>query len=153
MSTDVKKTIHTLHDLIQVNREGEIGYKEASEDIDIPEFKTLLYRLSQQRALFRGELEDILHKDYKDDADVRDSLASKAHRTWIDLKAALGKHDNVAVLTECERGEEHAVKKYSEVFDGRLPDYIEKTALNQLEMIRGSLSQIREFKYEIEAAK
>jgi uncharacterized protein (TIGR02284 family) len=118
MSTDHKKTIDTLHELIQINREGERGYKEASENIDHPEFKTLLYRLSQQRALFRGELEDILHKDFKDSAEVKDSLASKAHRGWMD----------------------------------RLPDYIEKIALNQLEMIRGSLSQIREFKYEIQEA-
>ncbi|MEQ9438561.1 MAG: PA2169 family four-helix-bundle protein [Cyclobacteriaceae bacterium] len=150
MSTDHKKTVSTLHDLIQVNREGERGYKEASENIDSPEFKTLLYRLSQQRALFRGELEDILHKDYKDDAKVGDSLASKVHRTWMDFKTALTGNDNQAVLAECERGEEHAIKTYGEVFDGRLPDYIEKIVLNQLEMIRGTLSQIREFKHEIE---
>nr|WKN36417.1 PA2169 family four-helix-bundle protein [Tunicatimonas sp. TK19036] len=150
MSTDHKKTIKTLHDLIQINREGERGYKEASENIDLPEFKTLLYRLSQQRALFRGELEDILHKDFKDDAIVKDSIASKAHRTWMDFKSALTGHDNKAVLDECERGEEHAIKAYGEVFDGRLPDYIEKVALNQLELIRGTLSQVREFKYEIQ---
>ena len=59
---------------------------------------------SQQRALFRGELEEVLHKDYRDSAVVKDSLASKVHRTWIDFKKSLGSNDDEAILTECERG-------------------------------------------------
>jgi len=148
MSTNSKETIKVLHELIQVNQEGERGYREASENIENQEFKTILYRLSQQRALFRGELEEVLHKDYRDAAEVSDSLASKVHRTWMDFKSGIGKQDDKTILAECERGEEHAIKKYTEALDGRLPDYIEKNVRQQLDLIRGSLSQIREFKYE-----
>ncbi|WKN42843.1 ferritin-like domain-containing protein [Tunicatimonas pelagia] len=143
-----RKIIDSLHELIQINQEGEKGYKEASENINSEELKTILYRLSQQRALFRGELEEVLHKDYRDSADVQDSLASKVHRTWIDFKKSFGSNDDEAILTECERGEEHAIQKYTEVLDGRLPNYIEEIVNQQLGLIRGSLSQIREFKHE-----
>ena len=148
MSTNSKKTIEALYELIQVNQEGERGYREASENIKNEELTTILYRLSQQRALFKGELEETLRKDFRDEAIVSDSIASKVHRTWMDFKSALNGDDDKAILNECERGEEHAIKKYTETLDGRLPDYIEKNVNQQLEMIRGSLSQIREFKYE-----
>lgn len=148
MSTDNKKTIEALHDLIQINKEGEHGYKEASESIQSDDFKTVLYRLSQQRALFRGELEEILHKDFRDSAEVSESLTSKAHRFWIDFKSSLSNSDDQAILSECERGEEHAIKQYTDALDGRLPEYVESMVKKQLDLIRGSLSQIREFKYE-----
>jgi uncharacterized protein (TIGR02284 family) len=148
MDTNSERTIKALHELIQVNQEGERGYKEASEKIDNREFSTILYRLSQQRTLFRGELEEILRKDFRDAAEVSDSLTSKVHRTWMDFTAGLSKDDDKAVFNECERGEEHAIKKYTEALDGRLPNYIEKIVKQQLELIRGTLSQIREFKYE-----
>ncbi|MGB3586866.1 MAG: PA2169 family four-helix-bundle protein [Tunicatimonas sp.] len=147
-----KKIIDSLHDLIQVNQESEKGYKEASENINSKELKTILYRLSQQRALFRGEVEEVLHKDYRDSAEVKDSLASKIHRTWIDFKKSLSKDDDEAILAECERGEEHAIKKYTGTLDGHLPSYIEEIVNQQLILIRGALSQIREFKFEADQA-
>lgn len=147
-----KKIIESIYELIQINQEGEKGYKEASENIKSEELKTILYRLSQQRALFRGELKEVLHKDYRDSAEVQDSLASKVHRTWIDFKKSLGSNDDEAILSECERGEEHAIQKYTSVLDGRLPDYVEEIVNQQLNLIRGTLSQIREFKFETDQA-
>ncbi len=147
-----KKIIDSLHELIQINQESEKGYKEASENVNSKELKTILYRLSQQRALFRGELEEVLHKDYRDSADVQDSLASKIHRTWIDFKKSFSNDDDEAILAECERGEEHAIKKYTSMLDGQLPSYVEEMVNQQLSLVRGALSQIREFKYEADQA-
>ncbi|MEM6842636.1 MAG: PA2169 family four-helix-bundle protein [Bacteroidota bacterium] len=145
---NTRKIIESIHQLIQTTREGEKGYKEASENVQSEDLKTILYRLSQQRALFRGELEEILHKDYRDAAEVQDSVAAKAHRKWIDIRNAFSSNDDRAVLKECERGEQHAIEEYTKVLDGRLPEYIEEIVQQQLKLIRGSLSQIQEFKYE-----
>ncbi|MEM9833392.1 MAG: PA2169 family four-helix-bundle protein [Bacteroidota bacterium] len=144
---NTRKIIESIHQLIQTTREGEKGYKEASENVQSEDLKTILYRLSQQRALFRGELEEILHKDYRDAAEVQDSVAAKAHRAWIDLRSELSRNDE-AILAECERGEQHAIEEYTKVLDGRFPEYIEEIIQQQLKLIRGSLSQIQEFKYE-----
>ncbi|MEM6378071.1 MAG: PA2169 family four-helix-bundle protein [Bacteroidota bacterium] len=147
-----KKVIKSLHDLIQINREGENGYKEASENVKSEDFKTILYRLSQQRALFRGELEEILRNDYRDAADVQDSAASKIHRFWMEIKTAFNSNDDEAILAECARGEEHAIEEYTKMMDGRLPAYIENVAKQQLDLIRGSLSQIKGLASETEDA-
>lgn len=146
MSNQNKNTIDSLHKLIALNKDSDRGYKEASENIEDPELKTILYRLSQQRAEFRGDIEEILRKDYRDDANPSDSLLSKLHRGWMDFKSSLSSNDNEAVLEECLRGEKHAVETYSEVLANNLPDYIEDQLRKQFDLVKGALNQINEFK-------
>ena len=137
--------IDSLHKLIALNKDSDRGYKEASENINDPELKTILYRLSQQRAEFRGDIEEILRKDYRDDASPSDSLLSKLHRGWMDFKSSISSNDNEAVLKECVRGEEHAIESYGEALSSHLPEYIEETLRSQLDLIKGALSQVKEF--------
>lgn len=147
-----KQTVKTIQNLIEVCKDGEKGYKEASDRVDHDEFKTILYRLSQQRAMFRSELENDLIKDYNEEAKSSESVASKLHRGWLDFKSGLKGNDTKAVLEECERGEKHAIDKYSEALDGKLPSYLEERVQNQLNMIKGTLSQLREFEAEVSNA-
>lgn len=153
MNDKQKNTVRHLQELIEICKEGERGYKEASENVNNEEFKTILYRLSQQRALFRGELENILIKDFGKEANQEDSFLSKLHRGWMDFKASLSGKDTKAVLSECERGEEYAIEKYSKALQGSLPDYVEEKVQSQFEMIKGALIQIREFEAELSKSK
>lgn len=148
MNDKQKNAVHQIQELIQICKEGERGFKDASDNVNNEELKTILYRLSQQRALFRGELEDILIKDFGTDAEPNDSILSKLHRTWMDFKSGLNGHDTKAILEECERGEQHAIEKYSNALAGTLPDYVESKVQSQLNMIKGALSQIKEFEAE-----
>lgn len=148
MEDKQKNVIKNLHELIEVCKEGERGYKEASDNVNDEDLKTILYRLSQQRALFRGELEQVLIKDYGDDPKDEDSLLSKIHRGWMDFKAGLSGKDTKAVLAECERGETRAIEKYSKALKGSLPEYVEEIVQKQFDMIKGTFSQIKEFEAE-----
>ena len=149
MSQQNKPIVDSLHQLIELNKDSDHGYKEASENIEDPELKTILYRLSQQRAEFRGDLEDILHKDYKDDANPSESFLSKLHRSWMDFKTSLASNDNEAVLEECVRGEKHAIEAYEEALKTQLPAYIEEKVKEQLGLIKGALNQVQEFKSSV----
>ncbi|WPP52046.1 ferritin-like domain-containing protein [Catalinimonas niigatensis] len=151
MSNDERnhKITNTINELITVCAEGERGYKNASERVDEKEFKTILYRLSQQRALFRSELENELIKDFGQEAKGDDSLLSKFHRGWMDFKAGLKGNDSKAVFDECIRGENHAIDKYMDALKKNLPNYLEERVKNQLEMIKGTLIQLREFESEV----
>jgi uncharacterized protein (TIGR02284 family) len=146
MSDHNKTVVKSLRTLVQLNKESDRGYKEASENIEDPELKTILYRLSQQRAEFRGDLEEILIKDYSDSADASDSILSKLHRGWMDFKTKLSSNDNEAVLDECIRGEKHAIETYNEEMATKFPDYVKEKLTEQLNIIRGALGQVQEFK-------
>ncbi|MGB3850974.1 MAG: PA2169 family four-helix-bundle protein [Tunicatimonas sp.] len=152
MSDQNKAVVKSLHTLVQLNEESDRGYKEASENIDDPELKTILYRLSQQRAEFRGEIQEVLIKDYSDDETPSDSLLSKIHRGWMDFKTKLSPNDNEAVLDECVRGEKHAIETYNEEMATKFPKYIQEMLTKQLDLVRGALSQVQEFKASTKTA-
>ncbi|MFP4092232.1 MAG: ferritin-like domain-containing protein [Cyclobacteriaceae bacterium] len=147
-----KATIDTINKLIEICKDGEKGYKDAASQIEDDEFQTILNRLSQQRALFRAELENDLIKDYGVEPKSSDSLKSKLHRNWMDFKAGLSSNDTKSVLEECERGEKHAIDAYTDALKGQLPSYIDERVRNQLDMIKGTLGQVRAFKSEVSNA-
>lgn len=147
-----KQIVKSIRGLVEICKDGEKGYKDASEHVDNEEFRTILYRLSQQRTMFRSELENDLIKDYGTEAKTSDSVASKLHRGWLDFKSDLKGNDTKAVLKECERGEQHAIDEYTEALKGDLPAYLEERVKNQLEMIKGTLSQLRAFESEVSHA-
>ena len=146
MSDHNKEVVKSLRTLVQLNKDSDRGYKEASENIEDPELKTILYRLSQQRAEFRGDIEEILIKDYSDDNEPSDSILSKIHRGWMDFKTKLSSNDNEAVLDECIRGEKHAIETYNEEMATKFPDYVKEKLTEQLNLLRGALGQVQEFK-------
>ena len=146
MSNHNQDIVKSLRTLVQLNKDSDRGYKEASENIEDPELKTILYRLSQQRTEFRGDIEEILIKDYSDNANSSDSILSKLHRGWMDFKTKLSSNDNEAVLEECVRGEKHAIETYNEEMANKFPDYVQEKLTKQLDLIRGALSQVQEFK-------
>lgn len=148
VSNNNKKIIETVSSLIQICKDGEKGFKKASEHVSHDDFETILYRLSQQRAMFSAELENDLISDYGVKPEANDSVVSKLHRGWLDFKAGLKGDDTLAVLKECERGEQYAIELYTAALNGVLPSYLEKKVSDQLTMIKGSLSQIREFESE-----
>ena len=105
--------ISTLQQLRETTVDGENGYKTAAEDCTDANLKQTFLDLSLQRARFSSELKDLLKKSGSDVAESG-SLAGLVHRGWINVKAAVVKREDVAVLEECERGEDSAVKQYQE---------------------------------------
>jgi uncharacterized protein (TIGR02284 family) len=60
---------------------------------------------------------ELLALGEKDPEKEGSSIGGAIHRTWIDLKAALTKGDNHAVLSEAERGEDAAKKAYKDALE------------------------------------
>ena len=108
----------TLDSLVSTLKDGQIGFREASEKVKDTDLKEFFSRRSLQRAKFAGELEVVLRElGERDPRDNKPSLSGALHRSWIDLKAAVSKHDRHAVLAEAERGEDVAFSAYRDALD------------------------------------
>jgi uncharacterized protein (TIGR02284 family) len=78
--------------------------------------------------------------------DTSGTAAGAIHRGWVAVRSALTGYDDHAMLEECERGEDVAVKKYREAMEKPLPEAIrslvERQALgaqrnhDQIKMLR-----------------
>lgn len=109
-----KETISTINSLIETLKDGQEGFKQAAEGVADPQLKSLFNEYSQQRSRFASELQSQAQMLGESKPEESSSTAGALHRTWINLKSAVTSGDDHAILAECERGEDSAVKEYEE---------------------------------------
>lgn len=107
-------TAKHLNHLIAICKDGEAGFRAATDDVKDLELQSLFTRLARQRADFAAELQLYVKRLGVEPCDSP-TVSGSLHRGWINLKTALAKNDAHAVLAECERGEDAAVAAYREV--------------------------------------
>jgi uncharacterized protein (TIGR02284 family) len=107
-----KEIISTINGLIETLKDGQQGFREASEAVKDSQLKSLFSEFSLQRAKFAGELQSQAIGLGEHDPEDSSSTAGAMHRAWIHLKSAITSQDDHAILAECERGEDSAVAEY-----------------------------------------
>jgi len=115
MSTDRRVT----KDLIKTLEDGREGFARAADKLaetDRPDLSTTMRTLSEQRARFSAELEQMA-ATYGDDIDEDGSMAGTLHRGWMAVKDAIAGSDPEGVLDAAEQGEDHAVSEYRDALD------------------------------------
>jgi uncharacterized protein (TIGR02284 family) len=118
---DTSDVADTVNHLIQICRDGEHGFETAAKSVENNQtLQSELMQYSVQRHEFAEELQSALIQLGEQPAD-KGSIAGSLHRGWINLKQAVTSHDALAVLAECERGEDAAVEAYREATMSLLP--------------------------------
>jgi uncharacterized protein (TIGR02284 family) len=112
-----KETISTINSLIETLKDGQEGFRQAAEAVQDPELKSLFNEYSLQRSRFAGELQSEAISLGESKPEDSSSTAGALHRTWINLKSAITSKDDHAILAECERGEDSAVKEYRDAME------------------------------------
>jgi len=115
-----KEIISVIGDLIQTLKDGQEGFKEAAEGVKDPQLKSLFNEYSRQRSRFASELQHQAQRSGEAERNTSSSAAGALHRRWIDLKSAVTRGDDHAILAECERGEDSAVEEYKKAIDNGL---------------------------------
>src|SRR5918911_5770041 len=139
---DNDRVISTLNDLIETCKDGQEGFRQAAEGVKHGELKTLFHTYSQQRAQFAGELQGEVRR-LGGDPERTGSVAASLHRGWINLKSAVTGKDDAAIITECERGEQVAVKNYEDALKKDLPGDVRALVERQYRGTLQNLERIR----------
>ncbi|HEV2912814.1 MAG TPA: PA2169 family four-helix-bundle protein [Pyrinomonadaceae bacterium] len=143
MATDTENVVSTLNNLIETCKDGQNGFQTAAEGVRNGDLKTLFHTYSQQRAQFAVELQTEVRR-LGGDPEKTGSLAATLHRGWIDIKSAITGEDENAVISECERGEDSAVRNYQDALaDERLPADIRSIVQRQFAEIKEAHDRIR----------
>ena len=130
-SMELKETITTLNGLVETLKDGQHGYRVASEDVKDAELKSLFASYSLQRSNFAGELQNELIRLGEPEPEETSTVSSALHRGWINLKSALSGGGRSAILNECERGDEHALAAFekavhSKTLPGPLTELVQR---------------------------
>ena len=120
MANDNDAVVSVLNDLIETCKDGANGFRTSAAAVKSPEAKALFTSRVQLIEHAAAELQAAVRR-LGGDPETTGSVAATLHRGWIDLKSAVTGKDDAAIITECERGEQVAVKNYEDALEKGLP--------------------------------
>jgi uncharacterized protein (TIGR02284 family) len=113
MKTISEKSQQIINNLIEICKDGQQGFQTAADDAKDETLMQLFRQYAAQRTAFIAELQERV-RSIGGEPDKHGTVSGTLHRGWINLKAAVSSNEPHAVLVECERGEDAAVKTYRE---------------------------------------
>lgn len=152
MADPNKEAISVLNTLIETCENGQKGFASAADAVKDVRYKELLRRNSEQRGRFASELQAEVQRLGGKPEDSG-TAAGAVHRGWIGLRTALTGKDEQAVLSECERGEDHAVKIYRDALQKPLPENLRVIVSRQATEVQRAHDSMRSLRDAEKAAE
>ena len=124
------ETIQQLTRLAEVNRDAELGFRTAAENINNTQLETLFGGYAKQHDKFYKELQSELNQLDPGRKSDDGTLGGALHRRWVGLTSALTGHSAHSVLAACEDEAQSLEAAYAEAgktgFTGRIGSLLTK---------------------------
>ena len=135
-----------LNELVETSKDGEKGFRTAAEDTKNAELQAVFLRRAQDCATGAADLQQqVVRLGGTPDEDG--SVAGAVHRGWVNLKAAVSGRNDLAILEECERGEDVAKARYRKALEETaLPEEIREVVQRQYDGVMRNHDQIRDLR-------
>jgi uncharacterized protein (TIGR02284 family) len=142
--------VTTLNELIEVCKDGEQSYKNASDDVKDGSgddkgvsIKEVLLQYSEQRGRLYSELQYILSK-MGEEVEFG-SISGVLRRRWIDVKFGAAGSDIEAIIKQCIKDEKDTLEKYKEALAKGLPEHIQNVVQRQYHEINEAYQDLLQF--------
>lgn len=137
--------VAVLNGLIEISRDGAEGFRTCAEDATQQTLKSYFEDRAQNCDKAVRELSaEVRH--YDGDPDSAGTVTGSLHRLFVDIKAAITSRDDLAVLEECERGEDAAVTAYKKALKEALPDNVRALLERQYEGAKQNHDRVRQLR-------
>lgn len=142
--------ISVLNDLIQTSKDGEEGFRTCAEDASSrdPQLKMMFQERSRSCAGAVSELQELV-RALGGDPSKHGTVSGTMHRQWLNIKSMITGKDDEAVLNECERGEDSALKSYREALQKDLPANIRMVVERQYQGVLSNHDRIKALRDQV----
>jgi uncharacterized protein (TIGR02284 family) len=148
MQGDQQHAVKVLNSLIETTLDSANGYKEAAQNAESAQFRTLFEERSRRRLDLTRQLQQEV-RSFGAEPEDDQSVLGKAHNKFVDLKNALsGGPNDKAVINEVERGEDVIKAKYEKALnDEDLPSNIRQVLSQAYQSVRADHDEISRIKH------
>lgn len=139
-----------LNKLIELTLDSAHGYEDASHDTKNSHFKTLFGKRAIERKQVTAELQTEVRRLLGGHPAHEGTVAGKAHRVFMNLKAALGAGDH-AIVNSVESGEDHIKAEYEEALaDQELSAPVRDLVQRAFVSVKAGHDEMRDLKHHIQ---
>ncbi|MBA3897137.1 MAG: PA2169 family four-helix-bundle protein [Sphingomonadaceae bacterium] len=151
--TDTSHDIRTLNGLIATTLDSVDGYTEAAKDAENTRYADMFTtRASERRSVVTLLQSEVVRMG--GNAENDGTILAGAHRVFLNLKAAVTRRDDKAIVGEVERGEDHILHKFQEALDDTALSSTTMAAIQQaFTSVKAGHDQMRDLKHSLEAAR
>ncbi|WP_372826670.1 PA2169 family four-helix-bundle protein [Polaromonas sp.] len=148
---DNDDVVDTLNNLLESGRDGEFGYTECAEHVQAQDIKTLLLRHADE---CRGAAAELARqvRELGGEPDEGGTTSGALHRGWVSVRGKLSGYTDLAMLEECERGEDTALARYRKALKGQLPSATRALVERQAQGAQRNHDQIKAMRDALKAA-
>lgn len=141
-----RKSRHILNDLIEICKDGQHGFQTAADDAKDESLVQLFRQYAAERTQYIAELQERV-RNIGGEPDQHGSVTGSLHRGWINIKAAVSSNEPHAVLAECERGEDAALKTYREALaETELDPETRRVVQRQAEGVQAAHDRVKQLR-------
>ena len=141
----MSNAISILNDLIETSKDGEKGFRTSAEDTRNGELKSVFVARAQDCAKAAADLQQLVTR-LGGNPESGGSVAGAVHRGWVNLKSSVTDRSDLAILEECERGEDVAKARYKKALEADLPDDIRDIVQHQYDGAVRNHDQVRDLR-------
>lgn len=140
---DKDDVIEVLNDLIENSRDGQYGFQACAEHVKSIELRDIFMARSNECQAAVSELQ-VLVSECGGKPEDGGSVSGAVHRGWVSVKGTLAGYSDVAMLEECERGEDVAKARYKAALEkNNLPEPIRSIVERQYQGVIRNHDQVR----------
>lgn len=151
-NADNDDTIGTLNEVLESCRDGEYGFRACAEHTKAQDVKTLFLRHADECRAAAAELSSEIRR-LGGKADEGGTASGSMHRGWVAVRGTLTGYSDLAMLEECERGEDTALARYRSALKQALPADVKSVLERQYHGAQSNHDQIKALRDALRAAK
>jgi uncharacterized protein (TIGR02284 family) len=136
------EAIDTLNLLLKTSRDGEHGFRLAAEEATDPALRATFEARARDCAQGAEELVRLIKARGGEPNDTT-SLPGDLHRGWVVARYLFSGRGDAAILAECERGEDLALRDYRMAVREALPPEVAQAVRAQLDGVQRNHDQIK----------
>lgn len=144
---DNNELIDTLNTLIETSRDGDKGFTACAEDAQDASLRAYFTVCATRCRQSVPLLEELVTR-HGGTPEQLGSILGSMNRAWLNLRAAISSNSDLAVLEECERAEDVALRAYRRALEQELPADARAVVKVQLDGVQENHDRVRAMRDE-----